>query len=77
MRGQQQKEQVMAAGHSKEIVCCKNCGRDVRGGPCCGKCTGRGGRARFGEGFRDRQGSRDICVISSSEIFDGEDDDEG
>jgi hypothetical protein len=64
----------MTAGHSKEIVCCKSCGRDVRGGPYCGKCTGRGGRSRAGEGCRDRHNWRDARVIAVGDILADKDD---
>jgi len=56
-----------------EIVCCENCGRDVHGGPYCGRCAGRGGRPSAGDGFRDRQGWRDVRVIAGSEMPDDED----
>ena len=62
----------MAANQSNQIVTCEGCGRDVQGGPYCGKCVGRGGKARVGDGFRDRQGWRDVRVIGGSEISDDE-----
>jgi len=64
----------MAKGQANEIVTCEGCGRDVHGGPYCAKCVGRGGRAHAGDGFRDRQGWRDVRVIAGSEMPDDEDD---
>jgi len=64
----------MAKSQSNEIVTCEGCGRDTHGGPYCGKCVGRGGRARAGEAFHGRQGWRDVRVIAGSEMPDDEDD---
>ena len=66
----------MAVRHSNEIVSCEGCGRDVHGGPYCGKCVGQGGRARAGEGFLDRHGWRDARVIAGGEILADQEDDE-
>ena len=64
----------MVANPSIEIVNCQGCGRDTHGGPYCVRCIGRGGRAQVGDGFRDRQGWRDVRVIAGSEAPDYEDD---